>query len=283
MGIYIEFAIIDNMVINYMLLYLTNLIFNYKSKKLLIFLSSIIGTTCSIFSPFLNNTLNNVLKLILVILMPLFLIKKPTLKKILLTSFTFFILTILFMGLCIFVGYNFNISFIYNQTGQIYYNFPIGLILFICISIFICIKNLINIIYNKKHTANFLYNVLLSNSNTSYKTNAFLDSGNFLCDNCHNPINLININAFKKLYPEINMANILLKKVDNLPLKNPKYLKVGGIGKSKEILVFEIEKMQIQEDKGGTKTLNNALLGLSLKDFQENLDAECILNYKIFS
>lgn len=283
MGIYIEFAIIDNMVINYMLLYLTNLIFNYKSKRLLIFFSALIGTICSIFSPFLNNTLNNVLKLILVVLMPLFLIKKPNIKKIFLTSFTFFILTMLFMGLCIFIGYNFNISFIYNQTGQIYYNFPVGLVLFICISIFICIKHLINIIYNKKHTSNFLYNVLLSNSNTSYKTNAFLDSGNFLCDNCHNPINLININAFKKLYPEINMANILLKNVNKLPLKNAKYLKVGGIGKSKEILVFEIDKMQIQEDKGCTKTLNNALLGLSLKDFQKNLDAECILNYKIFS
>lgn len=283
MGVYIEYAIIDNMVINYMLLSLTNRIFNYKCKKLIIFLSSVIGTTCSILSPLLNNTFNNILKVILVILMPLLLIKKPNFKKICLSSLTFFILTMLFVGICMFVGYNFNIAYVYNQTGQLFYNFPVGLILLICLITFISLKKIFKVIYNKKHTSNFLYNILLSNTKNTYKTSAFLDSGNFLCDNEENPVSLININVFKKLYPNINIASILLKHTEKLPLKNAKYIKVQGIGKSKEILVFEIEKMQISEDKNNTKTYENALLGLSLKDFKQNLDAECILNYKIFN
>ncbi len=280
MTIYVEYAIIDNLVINSFLLLLVNKFMKFNSPKWKIFLSSFIGTIFSLITPILPNLCNIFIKILLLILMPLIICKNANFKKMALSSLLFLFLTFVFIGLIIVFCYTFNIDFSYGENGETFYNFPVGLALLLSSFLFIVLKQLIKYFYQKKHLSNFTYSVTLFSGSCSYSTLGFLDTGNLLFDkDLNKPITMINLNTFTKLYPDINLTNVLLKK--NLPLKNYKYLNVYSIGKSQSILVFEIQKLEIKENEN-TIYIDNPLLGLSLKDYSKNLDNECILNYKLF-
>lgn len=286
MVIYVEFAIIDNLVINSLLLLLTNKILRLNAKYIFIFFSALIGTIFSLISPILPNYFSYIIKPILAILMPLIILKNINFKKLITSIVVFILLTALFIGFCIFICFSFNIAFVQSKNGYFVYNFPIGLALFLCGLIYYIIKNLVKIFYQKKHVNNFTYIIRLFNNNIVYETNAFLDSGNFLIDNdSQKPINIINYNVFYNLFPNINLTNILFKKIDKIPIKNAKYINVSSIGQKQEILVFEISKIQLISQNNTRETdimsFNNILLGLSLKNFKSTLNAECILNYEL--
>ena len=280
MTIYVEYAITDNLIINALLLSLLNKIMKFGSSKWKILLSSLVGTICSLISPILPNFCNIILKILLMILMPLIISKKVTLKKIVISSCLFLALTFVFIGTTIVFCYTFNIAFSYGENNEIYYNFPVGLALLLSLFIFFVLKQLICYLLNKKHINNFSYLIDLKNDISTYKTTAFLDTGNLLLNPENNkPITMINLNVFTKLYPNIDLPNILLKK--KLPLKNCKYINVCSIGASQSILIFEIDSLVIHYDDKDID-IQNPLLGLSLKDYSKNLDNECILNYKLF-
>lgn len=283
MVIYIEYAFVDNLVINSMLLSLTNKFLKLNSKKMQICISALLGTIIALICPLFSNLLNILAKLILMILMPLLIINRLTIKKLISSIFIFFLLTMLFIGFCLFICYSFNLNFISTNNGSLIYNFPIGLALFLSVFIYYTIKNLIKHFYLKKHISNFIYKITFFNENNIYSTNAFLDTGNFLSDNQTNkPISLINFNTFVNLFPNINITNILLKNIEKIGLKNAKYINVGSIGKTQDILIFEVTKIELLSKENKLISFENTMLGLSLKNFSENLDAECILNYKLF-
>lgn len=280
MTIYVEYAIIDNLVINSFLLTLVSKFMKFDSPKWKILISSLIGTVFSLITPLLPNICNIIIKILLLILMPLIICNKSNLKKVALSSLLFLFLTFVFIGLIIVFCYTFNIDFSYGENGETFYNFPVGLALLLSSFLFVVLKQLIKYFYQKKHLSNFTYKITLFSNNSSYTTLGFLDTGNLLYDkDLNKPITMINLNTFTKLYPEINLTNVLLKK--NLPLKNYKYLNVYSISMSQSILVFEIDKIEIN-DKDNILCIDSPLLGLSLKDYSKNLDNECILNYKLF-
>ena len=279
MVIYVEFAFIDNIVINSLLLLLVDKVMKNNSKKWKIILSSFLGTLCSLLSPLLPSIINTIIKIILLILMPLIISTKPTFKKCIIASILFFTFTFVFIGFCIFISYTFNISFVKGENNELLYNFPIGLALLLCVFIYFILKQILSYFIKRKQIDNFTYKINLISENNKYSTTAFLDTGNLLEDSLTNkPITMINFNTFSYLYPNISLTNIILKK--NLPLKNVKYINVKSIGASQSILTFEIDEINIFVDNK-TIVIKSALLGLSLKDYSKNLNCECILNYKL--
>ena len=81
MTIYVEYAIIDNLVINSFLLLLVNKFMKFNAPKWKIFISSTIGTIFSLITPILPNWCNIVIKILLLILMPLIICKNANFKK----------------------------------------------------------------------------------------------------------------------------------------------------------------------------------------------------------
>ena len=104
------------------------------------------------------------------------------------------------------------------------------------------------------------------------KTTAFLDTGN--CLEFENmPITIVNFDVFESLFPNVSIAEILLKK----DIKNAKYINILSVGKMQEkMLVVKIDKLTI-----GGKTVKNAPLGLSIKNFAERTNSDAIISKKI--
>ena len=282
MQVYIEYVIIDNLLIDYFILSITQKMCKTNCKNYKLWLIALLGTFISILSPFLSGVYLVLTKILCSVLIPFLLLEKnkgKLLFKRFLVVFLCFLLSTMIMGgacimLCSLLGIDYTIS---DGSLQIY-NFPIGLALLVCFVMYVIVKNLVRNFYSVKHLSKFLYDITLKNEQKTFVCKAFLDTGNRAVDEKTNqPIVLINFSIFSKLFPEIKLTDLLLKRYQNFKLKNMHEIDIKSLSNSSKILVFEIDNIMIDE-----KVITNFMLGLSLKNFNETLSADCILNPLIF-
>lgn len=270
MTIYIEYVIIDNFVINLLILTLTTKLLKIFSKKLFLFLSALFGTIIAVISPLLPNIINILLKLPLALSMIIIAFNPKTIKQFFAEFIIFLISTFAMIGTCLAIAEIFNID-VSVQNGIIMdYKFPVGAILLICFVVYLSLINSIKFIFKKQNNSNHLFEITIKHKNKTIKTVAFLDTGNKLKDN-NKPISIIGYKTFFKLYPNINLSDILLNKKVNI--ENSKYIEVYGIGEGKKILIFEIDELIVAQ-----KNFKNALLGLSGAPFQQSTDSDVIIS-----
>lgn len=279
MEVYIEYAIIDNMTIDLLILVLTSKLNKLDVSKLRLTLTALFGTIIALISPLLTGIFLILVKLLCGLTMPLLLLKKPSFKTYIIVMLSFILITAVFGGVCLAICSFFNLNFQVENGAIMVYSFPTGLAIIIAFIMFYIIKNLIKHFYTKKRLSKFLYDVWFSLNNTLVKTSGFLDSGNKLSDQISGkPITLINFELFSKL-TDVKLSDVLLKKYDKIPLKNVHEVELKSLTKSSKIMVFEIDNILIDN----TLKIEQALVGLSVVDFQNNLDAECILSPDYFN
>lgn len=273
MVIYVEYVVIDNIIIDILILHLTDFFLKLKAKKINIFISSLVGTVVALISPILPSIINLLLKLPLSCIMVLICFKSKKIKQFMLQLITFYICTFLMVGACLVICELFNIKYIVNNGFAYEYKFPIGFVIGVCFLTFVCAKNVIAQIFTKHKLDSLIITITLKNENKEFKTTAFLDTGNKL-EKDGKQISIIGYKTFYKLYPNISITDVLLHK--NLPLKNYEYLEVKSIGKAQKILIFEIEKMIALK-----KEIEAPILGLSFENFEKNTNSDLIISNKI--
>lgn len=271
MVIYVEYVVIDNIVINSLILLLTKELLKLKSSKLRILLSALLGTIVALLSPILSSFANLLIKLPLSLLMVLIAFKISGTKKVLITLFTFFAITFLFGGAVLGAGEMLGMRFILNNGVMYEYKFPVGIIVLFCFITFVAMKNIVKFIFQRQNNTQLIYDAILTDNGCKAKASAFLDTGNkILIDN--KPVCLINYKTFCLLHPTISLTDILLKK--QLGLKNEKYIELESIGSTKQnLLSFEIDCLEI-----GKVQTKNARLALSLVNFGKKTDSDIIIS-----
>lgn len=273
MVVYVEYVIIDNLVIDSLILYTTKMLGKLKSTKLKIFLSALIGTLFAFITPHMSTFFNLLLKPMLAVIMIYVAFTPKKIKQFLICYLLFFISTFAyggaFIGICEMLGIKFLI-----QNGTYYeYKFPVGLAVFICEIMYISLKNAIKYCYQKHSSDSLEYNIKFYINNISAECKAYLDTGNNLTM-CGKPITIIDYKIFAKLFPKISIIDILQKKY--IPLNNYKYIEFESIsGEPQKILTFDIDRIEIE-----SKKINNAKLGLSFKNLSET-NCDCIISKKI--
>ena len=212
MEVYIEYVILDNFVIDYIILYLTLFSLKQKISHLNLILSSIIGTLFAVFMPFI--TLSSIalffIKLGVGLIMILFISKKE-LKWITLNYFLFLSYTFLMGGLCF--GLIYLLFGTISLNGIIMYQFqmPIGLIFLVLFIYFLFIKKLVA---HKRKFGTYTYAVEIYKEDKSMHLVGFLDTGNQMYDKSGNPILIISQKTFMKAYSSISYLKILNNKVN---------------------------------------------------------------------
>lgn len=281
MTVYIEYVIIDNMVINFLILLLTCKFLKIESRTSKLLLIALLGTCVAVVSPFIIGLWQIVVKLLLGTVMPLLLLKKARPSFCIKAVLTFLFCTMLIGGACLMFCSLFNIPYVVENGGIAIYNFPVGLAVLLAIIIYYTVRNLIAEFYRQRQFSRFVYNVEFLSKNNSYKCRAFLDSGNCLVDEKSNqPIVIINIEVFSKLFPNIKIEDLLLKKLENLPLENLHQQVITSLNDSHKILVFKISQLKIFSEN--EMNIHNVMLGLSLKNFKKTLNTDCILPPALF-
>lgn len=272
MVIYIEQSLFENFIIDFLLLKLSLIMFKYKTKYYKILIASLLGAIISIFAPLITSLLSVLLKLILSTIMILIILPKSSLKMFSSLYFSFLGFTFLFGGA----------AYALNSAASVYFqkdiNIPFFLLLVAFILLFYMVAHLFKKIYNRKSNIKFEYNVTLISENSKIKTNAFLDSGNKLTYNL-SPVILIDSLTFLKLYPKDSLCDVLLKKTQNLSMKNTHILNINNINNSKSsLVVFSLPKLIIED----FKEINNVCCAITLKKFNLETPTSCLLNPLLF-
>ena len=236
MVVFIEYVLIDNFFIDYLLLKTTFFIMNLTVKKSRLVVSAFLGALFSLAFPIIN--LANVLTLILKILVGLTLVmisyKFTDFRSYYVSCVVFLTLTFLTGGAIIGV---------YNLIG-IKYSTEISIAVMI-LPVYILLKlgvAVIKFLYVKRHTVNLTYEVEIFALGNTVKASGFLDTGNFLYDG-FSPTIVISKRLFE----------ILLKSGSLTEIKKQKIATVNG---EQEKISFKCDKLVIK-DRGELNIFNN--------------------------
>lgn len=249
MVVYVEIVLLENLLIDGLLLWLTLQALKLKTNWWGLFASSIFGALFALFSPIINLSgfwaiLVKIFVSFVMSVMLCFNFKKILLKNVLFLIFTFafggsLIALLGFLGIStsngLAVGYNFKIP-----LGAVF----AGLIIFaITITKFFCA------FYKKKKLAQFYFDVGIEINKKTSKLKGFLDTGNTLSNRQGKPIILLSSNLLSRWFDVSQEMKILLEKYSDLGLLNIQKKVVESISGKQTIFVFDgkclIEKKEL--------------------------------------
>ncbi|MDD3397207.1 MAG: sigma-E processing peptidase SpoIIGA [Clostridia bacterium] len=279
MEVYIEDVIIDNFIIDLIILYITAKLLKINYKKILIIISAMIGASFTILSLYinLNPSLLLLYKLLTAVTMLLIAYNFKSIKQFILNFLTFLLVTALMGGFCFLICFSFGEVILIN--GNVYYEIflPMGIIMGCVFLISYFLFKIFEVIKYKAYNSNFIYNATLSDNEKSVSSLAFVDTGNTLSDPLTGkPVNIITFKVFQKLFREVPIHQILLKKIPN-NLKRVHYIKVSSVGEKSEMLIFYIESLKISQ-RNFTLILKNSCLGLTFANLEKKLSCGLLLN-----
>lgn len=277
MQIYIEYFLIDNIVINLIVLYLVGFTTKTKLNKLSSLLVAILGAVFSVVYSQLNlfGIFDFFYKTLIGVCMILCIKKFKSFKQFLIFYILFITFTYVLGGVCYAILNLFNIN---TSSSNIFiYDFKVPISLFILL-IFIYVLMLVKLIaylLRKNSTDQFYYDLILKVNGSAYQVKGYLDTGNLLFDSVmQKGINVLSFDLFCKIFKDFPIQKILLNKVTKNDLTNAHYISCGTVNSNEKMLVFEIEEMKIKS-KQKTVIQKNVLFGLSKKNFS---DFDCLLN-----
>ncbi len=278
MKVYIEDVIVDNLVINFIILFLTKRIVKSKSKNVFLVIGSIIGTISSIvFCIFDINDISLLLfKLFTSVLMILSSFDYISFKKFFFNYICFIFNTAILGGMCFFISYSFGQSV--NIDGIITYNLslPMGVIIFVIAIVGYILLKIVNVFRHKNKLNTFIYNTILRNNDKELELNAYFDTGNTLIDKkTGKPVFIITYKNFYKLF-DLTLEKIVQGKVQE-NLKDAHYIDVGSVGKTSKMLVFCIDEIEIIQNENKYK-ISKPMLALSYQNLEQKLNCGMILN-----
>ena len=206
MTVYIEYVIINNVIIDYLMLKATFLLTGNPLLKRRLFLCAFLGGIIALVYPALeiNQTILTLVKIASGLLIVLLASEYKSAKSFYINAVIFFFYTFITGGVIIGV---FNIFAIDYQTEFI--------VASIVIPVYLVLKALAQVkdyFFRRKNVESLIYKVELCLNNQTLVAKGFLDTGNSLLDNGE-PVILCDKHFAKKLIAE-NIAKIKFKKID---------------------------------------------------------------------
>lgn len=214
MYVYAEYLILENVIINYIILYVTKKITRTETSKLRLLIAALIGSvyTLVMFFPSLNFMTKFTVKVAISVLIIIFAFNPEKFSNFIRLLSTFYVTAFVFAGATFALFYVMNTNFsVYNGVFYIK-DFPIRfLILGITLS-FILIKYVFKYLQIKLGKTDVLTNVIINLNNKQANIVALVDTGNSLKEPIsQRPVIIVEFFAIKDLLPE---------KVQNLFLEN---------------------------------------------------------------
>lgn len=271
MEIYIEIVILDNLVIDALIIFLTCRTVHITPKKRNAALSVFLGVIFALIMPYviLPNVFMVFVKFAFGFCMVFVLAPRQKPKRMAWTYMWFLAYTFLLGGLC------FGVAYLLNQnitvTGFVISGFtiPVSIIVLVMgIYIFLFTKSL-QLLHKKNGVQTQLYSIIIRQGDCLLHAEAFLDSGNRLYDH-GKPVFVISPKIFQTLFhmpvPDHEIPQFLTQ---------AHYLSVKSIGGQQHLLVFTLEELDILVQNRYTK-LCKVLVGVSQTNF--NQDFDCLLH-----
>lgn len=205
MVIFIEYVIIDNLVIDFLILKITFAILGLKFNKGRVLISSLFGTLIALIIPlvYASPLILFTIRFLCAFLMCAIANKHNSIRSYFIFTITFFTLTFLFLGAILGIFSLFNIEY----STEI----SIALMILPFYIIYKGIGGVIKFLYRQKDIISFTYQIEISVNNMVKTAKGFLDTGNAVFDN-DNPVIFCEKKFFNHFIDE-NFTRLKLKKI----------------------------------------------------------------------
>lgn len=297
MTIWIEYAIIDNLVINSLLLWFVFRTIKQAPPWIKIFASAAFGTIAALIMPLLSYTgvVSFVIKLFVGAVM-VFIVQNKNLTRFILFYLLFFVYTFALGGAL------YGILFMFDSTSEslLYFTnnsaIPIGVLFCAGLAAWkllsLCIKYL-----NLRHSVNnYLRDIVIhydrpigdrisESTERRYESEkvrvtSYLDTGNRLVDPVSRaPVVIISLSLFLKMFPEIDATRVFLNKLTQVGINDGRYISFSTVdSQTSKMFTFMPQKFEIVENKRKFKSCDNVRLGVSMRGFKDAIKYDALLN-----
>ena len=284
MEIYIEYVLIDNLVINTLILLCVKNTLKLRTNWLRLILSSGLGTIVAVLLPLINiaSWLLIIIKIVLGCLMVLILSKYFKVKEFLFSFLLFLLYTILMVGACMVTLLTFGTSL--ELLSQCAYDIevPLGVILLIVSVCSYVIIGTGRYLARKKELEPFMKDVEIVINGKSLSFKAFIDSGNSLVDKKTGlPVIIVSMKSLEKYYSKESLENLILEKGEKGEFKNVHLINYNTVsGEAKKMVVFDADKMVIKS-KSQEYITNRFVIGVTYKVFNDAINYDMLLSSKL--
>lgn len=279
MEIVVEYALIDNIVINFLIIYLSALILRLDKGKLRLVFAACFGAAFSLITPLLTLPLwlSIIYKILLGLVIARLGLKTSGFKKNTLAFSVFLIMTAAVGGACMGIVFLFG-GKIENGFLTVYeMELPVGVVLLASLLVCFGIGKVINAIGRRKLLGNFIFQGEILNKGKTTKFDVFLDSGNTLFDPItKKPVLIVELSIFSKIF-DVPFEKIITKKVDETEIENSHYITYGTATGQSKMLVCEVEKFCVSTGNKNTKKFQDVAVGLSLVKFQKCYECRALM------
>lgn len=272
MEVYVEYVIIDNLIINYLLLKVSIYLARIKSSNLKLIISSVVGTAVAVIMPLIKmpNLALIFIKILLGVSMVLITLIGESISKFPQVFGFFIMFTALCGGVIImifyFAGVDYKIYFSLNYNSFI----PIGItILIIFVISRLTIKWVVSL-FKLRDVRPFIRKCVVISNGKKVVTNGFIDSGNRLIDvDSGLPI----IVASASLSTKLEKSGVFKN-----PIKSITFSTVSGNSRG---AVFLVDKLMVYNGLS-MNIYKQVLVARSLVEFEKGGEYEILLSPTMF-
>lgn len=290
MTIYLDIVILENLIMNYIILYATSIIAKKKIKHIRTFIASLIGTIYVIMLyvtelPIYSNIIS---KLLLSIIMVYIMFKPENVKGLINNLLLFYLTSFVFGGASTALIYLIKPEEILTKNGIFLGTYTLKTVfLGGAVGLFL-IAVTINIIRSKITKKNMFYNIKIYIEERIVETKAMIDTGNLLKEPITNiPVIIVEHTLlYDVIEKEIlnNLEEILSGNFEKIPdeIKNKylsklKVIPFKSLGKENGMLLgIKVDKV-ILENEENRKVIDKAIIGIYNKSLTKRGEYRALL------
>lgn len=284
MTVYIDIIFLENLCMNYIILFAVGMISKHKIKHIRLILSSVLGSAYAIMSflPMLNIYSNIIFKIILSIGM-VYLAFAPRNVKQLFNMLMLFYLTSVALGGCAFaLLYFIKPQEIFMKNGLLIGTYPIKIALLGGTIGFVLIITTFKVVKNKISRKDMFCEIEITFNSNSTKIRAMIDTGNMLREPITKmPVIVVQSDSLAQILPKKILNNLQkimggdLKENDDIVIEDELISKLrvipfSSLGKQHGLLLgFKPDNVKIEYD-GNIKVLDNIIIGIYEKELSKD-------------
>ncbi|MBQ7466505.1 MAG: sigma-E processing peptidase SpoIIGA [Clostridia bacterium] len=281
MEVYIEYVIIDNLIIDMLVLLCIKATMKLNAKFWRLFLSASFGTAFACAMPLLqfSNAILLPLKLLVGVVMVLIIAKYSRIKEFLFAYLLLLIYTILFVGACIVTLLLFGTDIEHLARGYSS-EFPVSIVILMVAFYVAIIISIAKYLTRKRDISPYIKNISLKIAGRTLNINGFVDTGNNLIDQKTGlPVMILSLSCLEKYFTSQQIQSLMLGCKDkSLPFKDVHTTSYGTLsGQDRKMIVFSSDGLCIKQNEGEYKT-NNFLVGVTYRKFNDAIKYDILLN-----
>lgn len=296
MTIYVDVVLIENLIMNYIILFATDIILKNKSKFWRLLLASLIGAIYTVISYISNLKIysNVILKMILSIIIVYVAFNPQNMKKMCKSLLIFYLTSLVFGGAAFALIYIVKPQETFLKNGLFLGTYSLKTILLSAILAFLIIITAFTVVKNKLSKKDMFCNIKVKLNNKEIEVKAMLDTGNLLKEPITNiPVIVIEHTLLYECIPKQILNNIddilggdfskISDEIKQKYMTKLKFIPFSSLGKQNGMLLgIKPDYVIIKDENDDEKKLNEIIIGIYNKSLTKRGEYRALMGLELF-